>query len=77
MALVTTLKVSVSVSLDIKDSFVLILVQKERLEEDVWESALVSMVDNATMSMESAGQVSFKKFNVNKLRVCSVNLFNA
>ena len=65
MALVTTLKVSVSVSLDIKDSFVLILVQKERLEEDVWESALVSMVDNATMSMENAGQVSFKKLNVN------------
>ena len=65
MALVTTLKVSVSVSLDIKDSFVLILVQKEHLEEDVWESALVSMVDNATMSMENAGQVSFKKFNVN------------
>ena len=65
MALVTTLKVSVSVSLDIKDSFVLILVQKEHLEEDVWESALVSMVDNATMSMENAGQVSFKKLNVN------------
>ena len=65
MALVTTLKVSVSVSLDIKDSFVLILVQKEHSEEDVWESALVSMVDNATMSMENAGQVSFKKFNVN------------
>ena len=60
MALVTTLKVSVSVSLDIKVSFVLILVQKEHLEEDVWESALVSMVDNATMSMENAGQVSFK-----------------
>ena len=65
MALVTTLKVSVSVSQDIKDSFVLILVQKEHLEEDVWESALVSMVDNATMSMENAGQVSFKKLNVN------------
>ena len=65
MALVTTLKVSVSVSLDIKDSFVLILVQREHLEEDVWESALVSMVDNATMSMENAGQVSFKKLNVN------------
>ena len=57
MALVTTLEASVSVSLDIKASFVSILVQRQHLEEDAWENVLASMGDNATMSMENAGEV--------------------